>query len=64
MEKKRKAGNSAVNFSHACFLLLSVPAAADEVDNVNAVRNGVLAVNLVYVDDAGNGHLLQGGSGF
>ena len=62
----KKRGKRAILLSiFTClFLLLSVPAAADEVDNVNAVRNGVLAVNLVYVDDAGNGHLLQGGSGF
>lgn len=62
----KKRGKRAILLSiFTClFLLLSVPVAADEVDNVNAVRNGVLAVNLVYVDDAGNGHLLQGAADF
>lgn len=45
-------------------LLFAVPVLADESDSVNAARNGVLQVNLVYVDKNGTAYPLQGGSGF
>ncbi len=45
-------------------LLFTVPVLADESDSVNAARNGVLQVNLVYVDKNGTTYPLQGGSGF
>lgn len=45
-------------------LLFAVPVLADESDSVNAARNGVLQVNLVYVDKNGNTYPIQGGSGF
>ena len=45
-------------------MLFTVPVLADESDSVNAARNGVLQVNLVYVDKNGNTYPIQGGSGF
>lgn len=47
-------------------LALSVTAlaAGDANEAVNEARRGVLQINLLYVDQNGNEHLLQGGSGF
>ncbi len=44
-----------------------VPVHAEETlseNQVNAARRGVHQINLVYVDDAGKSHIVQGGSGF
>ncbi len=38
--------------------------AADKGNTVNEARNGILQVNLVYVDADGNEHVVRGGSGF
>lgn len=50
----------------ACMtMLLAIPVMAEsDSDKVNAARNGVLQVNLVYVDNSGNTYPIQGGSGF
>lgn len=47
-------------------LVLSITAlaAGDANEAVNEARRGVLQINLLYVDQSGNEHLLQGGSGF
>lgn len=39
-------------------------AAQDANEAVNEDRNGVLQINLLYIDQAGNKYLIQGGSGF
>lgn len=39
-------------------------AAGDANEAVNEARKGVLQINLLYVDDNGSEHLIQGGSGF
>lgn len=51
----------------AIMLVLPVSAAEtgnDVSDAVNQARKGVLQVNLVYVDQRGAEHVIQGGSGF
>lgn len=42
----------------------TVMAQTDANAAVNEARNGVLQINLLYVDQNGNEHLIQGGSGF
>lgn len=37
---------------------------AEENPEIYAARNGILQVNLVYVDEENNEHVIQGGSGF
>lgn len=43
---------------------VSTLAAGDANEAVNEARKGVLQINLLYVDDNGKEHLIQGGSGF
>lgn len=47
-------------------LAMSITAMAetDANDAVNDARNGVLQINLLYVDQNGHEHMIQGGSGF
>ena len=45
-------------------LSVTAMAAGDANEAVNEARRGVLQINLLYVDQNGNEHLLQGGSGF
>lgn len=42
----------------------NVSAEAGANEAVNAAKNGVLQINLLYVDKSGAEHLIQGGSGF
>lgn len=64
MRTKRK-GLLAFLLSLCMMLAMAVPVLADEeTDKINTARNGVLAVQLVYVDDNGNGYLIQSGTGF
>lgn len=44
-----------------CLMVFSaIPVMADGIENVNAVRNGVLQVNLDWVDQSGKIHPIQG----
>lgn len=47
-------------------MAMSITAMADTDANdaVNDARNGVLQINLLYVDQNGHEHMIQGGSGF
>lgn len=45
-------------------VLMAVPVWADSTESVNSVRNGVLQVNLNWIDPSGKAHPIQGGSGF
>lgn len=61
--KKRKRLLSAI-VAVCLMVLMTVPVWADETESVNAVRNGVLQVNLDWIDQNGKAHPIQGGSGF
>lgn len=55
-------------FVLTCVMILALSitalAANDANEAVNEARKGVLQINLLYVDQNGNEHLIQGGSGF
>lgn len=57
---------AALIMSMVLVLAFSITAMAETDANaaVNEARNGVLQINLLYVDQNGNEHLIQGGSGF
>lgn len=63
MEKKRR--NLFSMLLAVCLMVFTViPVWAEGTDSINAVRNGVLQVNLNWVDSNGKAHPIQGGSGF
>ena len=63
MKRKRRSLFSVL--LAVCLMALTVmPVWADGTDSINAVRNGVLQVNLDWIDSNGKAHPIQGGSGF
>ena len=64
MKTKRK-GLAAFLLSLCMMIATAAPVFADEeTDRINNARNGVLCVQLLYVDDSGNEFLIQNGTGF
>lgn len=66
-----KRGKRLISFLTAALLavMMILPVSASETGNdvsdaVNAARKGVLQINLVYVEQNGKEHVIQGGSGF
>lgn len=66
-----RRGRKLISFLAAALIavMMVLPVSATETGNnasdaVNAARKGVLQINLVYVDQGGNSHVIQGGSGF
>ena len=63
MERKKKSLFSVL--LTICLMVFTViPVWAEGIDSINAVRNGVLQVNLNWIDNNGKAHPIQGGSGF
>ena len=70
---KSKLKKTAINIVAAVifaftFIMSGADAALVKADNVSQAvlnaKNGVVEVNVNYVDNAGKAHLIQGGSGF
>lgn len=64
MKRFRKATAFVLAFVMILAMSVTAFAANDANEAVNEARKGVLQINLLYVDQNGNEHLIQGGSGF
>lgn len=64
MKRFRKVTAAVLAFVLILAMSVTAFAANDANEAVNEARKGVLQINLLYVDQNGNEHLIQGGSGF
>lgn len=64
MKRFKKVTAFVLTFVMILAMSVTAVAANDANEAVNEARKGVLQINLLYVDQNGNEHLIQGGSGF